>query len=682
MEITFVPQQTGDSPKRKRFNKACERCRKRKKRCIHETEEAVNVSDSEGPRPGTSSKRKSNPLPLDSQHPQPQMSGSEAATASAVHPVSNSSPDTCQPSPSGSTTQVSQQGPETNDAAGSIATRFVGDLNPEAIFLDHPALNARTTPLRDHVGVWLEKGDWEAVLREKDTAQDLRADNSEDSNNDLSGALPRTPLIRKAGPNILAVSDQAALIDVYFSRIHPILPLLSDAEFHEGLRTSNLPDSLLQAVCLVAAKDTKAAPYLRLRPGTVCLKPREFSNAIYSSLLNSIRLGTVRDKITLIRVLALMSLHIEGPEGADDSSFHLTQAIHHAQTIGLHLKRPGVSQSEKRLFWCLWGMDKLNAAMHGRPIMISDHDLGISAFVSESPDEKPFELWLKILTILSKVIGLYRPTSDPSVTGWEDDFIGFEEILDEVDAWSISSTAIVTLHVLYLAVAILSCRLRSSLESGRGTTSFLRQSLSALQLIALMCGDMPTDTYPLPFVPYGMSLALSVSYKRMRQSRLPHQQKQARNEFEQCCGALAALKSTWWSAEIMAGLSQRVLQEVNKVRDPSNLRIRSRRQSFGNARNEKYPLATGPPQVAQNSATSHLHPALLNPNSNAETSDHQTGYQPSEANQPSLDVEFFDVAQTCFDDIDNIFGDYLDPNFPVNYEDFMGLSSTELEWNP
>ncbi|KAH8684215.1 hypothetical protein BGZ60DRAFT_366071 [Tricladium varicosporioides] len=537
-------------------------------------------------------------------------------------------------------------------------------------------------PLRDHVGVWLEKGDWEAVLREKDTGHDFRSNNSENPINNISGSATKTSQPQKAGPNILAVSDQAALVDIYFSRIHPILPLLSDAEFHEGLRTSNLPDSLLQAVCLVAAKEPKAAPYLRLQPGTGCLKPREFSNAIYSSLLNSLRLAPLRDKITLIRVLALMSLHIEGPEGADDSSLHLTQAIHHAQTIGLHLKRPGVSRSEKKLFWCLWGMDKVNAAMHGRPIMISDHDLGISAFVSESIDDKPFELWLKILTILSKVICLYRPTADPSVTGWEDDFIGFEEILEEVDAWSISSTAIVTLHVLYLAVAILSCRLRSSLESGRGTTSFLRQSLSALQLIALMCGDEPTDTYPFPFVPYGMSLALSVSYKRMRQSRLPHQQNQARNEFKQCCRALGALKSTWWSAEIMAGLSQRVLQEVNKVRDPSNLRIRPHGQSFGNTRNEKYPSTLDSSQISEGSATSHIHPVPLNPNLPTGTSNHQTGFQTSETNQPLLEVEFFDVTQTCFDDMDNIFGDYLDPNFPVNYEDVMGFGSTEFEWNP
>ncbi|KAF4627793.1 hypothetical protein G7Y89_g10360 [Cudoniella acicularis] len=698
MEITFVPQQAGDSAKRKRFNKACETCRRRKKRCIHVgvddllDQSNTNVHGRVSAKPPSaqaqeygrvcSPSNSSSQLTRASQGPSFESANSHAAQVTAL-----TSPSLLPP-------QATNSSPKTQDTPRfNIPKRFVGDLNPEAVFLDGPMVNNQPAPLRDGVGVWLEKGDWDAVFRDKESTPNLAQDSLITSTN------IETPLVdvgthnpsNSTSLNVLAVSDQAALIAIYFSRIHPLLPLIDENEFREGLRSSDISECLVQAVCLVAAKDTRSKPHLCLRPGMPVLKPRDFSKTIYTSLFKAVQSGFSCDKITTIRILTLMSLHIEGPDGAEEASLHLSQAIHHAQTIGLHLGRATNSrggESHKKLFWCLWGLDKLNAAINGRPVMISDSDLGIQNFTSKSPNDKPFEVWLKLARMLSQVIALYRPSALPSVTGWEEDFPGFEEIVDQYDAWSLNLSALTTLHVFYLVVAILSSRSKSTKDSTPATASFVRQSLSAIHVTTLMSGKPTPDIFPLPLIPYGVSLALSVAYKKMRQSRLNHQQEQAKIEFRACCETLEVLKQTWWSAEIMAGLAHRVLIEVDKISNPLDLHVNSRRQSLGNIHAEN-----GPPSPRSPTNDTRRDGNILNinnnPNATLAHSDGQSSHAQSaqiQANfqQPTMPDQFetsqFDI-QTRFDDIDNIFGAYLDPNFPINYDDFLGTDNLQFGWN-
>jgi len=42
--------------------------------------------------------------------------------------------------------------------------------------------------------------------------------------------------------------------------------------------------------------------------------------------------------------------------------------------------------------------------------------------------------------MLNRVIDLYRPSTLPSVTGWEDDFPMFEEMVDEQNGWHLSTS--------------------------------------------------------------------------------------------------------------------------------------------------------------------------------------------------------------------------------------------------
>lgn len=232
--------------------------------------------------------------------------------------------------------------------------------------------------------------------------------------------------------------SQNALIDIYFRRIHPILPLLDETIVRAQFKAGNLPPRLAQVICLVAAKDQSAASYLYLGHVSKLLSLEKFSSILYNDLMQSIPRRSQR-KVLTIQVLALLSLHEWGSTGSEDCSLNLAQAIHHAQTMGLHLMRPDQHdhQSTRALFWCLWSLDRWNAAMNGRPLMIHDGDRcqGVDDVVSSF--QSPFRVWLRVADKLGEVIHFYRPIMKDMDQG-ELDLPSFDELVEQCDAWDLA----------------------------------------------------------------------------------------------------------------------------------------------------------------------------------------------------------------------------------------------------
>jgi hypothetical protein len=151
------------------------------------------------------------------------------------------------------------------------------------------------------------------------------------------------------------------LIDIYFNKIHPILPLLDEEEFRQNHAGGIIPEALVHAMCLVAAKDVEAEPHLKLSDSPATVSPRQFCSILHGSVVGALRVPVRFEKVTLIQILALTSLHTEGSdaEGADEASMWLMQAMYHGQTLGIHLGQQSTAPSGsdllmKRLFWCLW----------------------------------------------------------------------------------------------------------------------------------------------------------------------------------------------------------------------------------------------------------------------------------------------------------------------------------------
>jgi hypothetical protein len=313
-------------------------------------------------------------------------------------------------------------------------SRFVGDLSPEAVFLSHGGPQSKRHQSDQYrVGVWL--------ANKTDSIKKNEHGSLQDNPNTLNCSQFSPPVLQAFRPyleneclsTVPPPAEANTLIAIYLSKFHPIIPILNIVGFN-NMRDKG-PESIMltQAICLVASKDMSATDSLILPGHSSTLPHREFAGKLFAAIKTSLSIGIAdRDKVVQIQILALLSLHSEGADGGVESSMQLAQAIHHAQTIGLHLGRSMNDQNNEylaRLFCCLWALDKLNAGLNGRPIMIQDRDVGIdinACFEKQSPE---FGIFLQVAKILDKVIELYRPSADSSITGWEEDFPGFEELV-------------------------------------------------------------------------------------------------------------------------------------------------------------------------------------------------------------------------------------------------------------
>lgn len=475
------------------------------------------------------------------------------------------------------------------------------------------------------------------------------------------------------------------LIDIYFEKIHPILPLLDEDEFRRLHAEGTAPEPLMHAMCLVAAKNKIAWPHCKLGLSPASIPVREFCSILHVSVAGALRAPCRYDKITLIQILALASLHTEGIDGSEESSMWLVQAMHHAQSLGIHLGQQQASVGghellTKRLFWCLWALDQANSAMNGRPIIMNDIDIAIEPFADGESGYPAFDGWLRISKLLNQIIDFYRPHHSTDITGWEDSYPGFEEIIDEAHGWELPQSILMTLHFYYLTVAVLSHRSRGVKQIPRGTHSAIRQRLCASEIIGLMQTMGRKHLHLLPFVPYAVSLALSVSYSHLRQSQLQHQQDDARRDFRSCTEILQQLRMIWSSADVMATLAQKVLEELDRAPDLAQFRIprQSRSSDHNNSNTSTVNEGTISSVEEHQDATSQAFLASTN------GQDHLK-LHPADAIPPPVQQTTSTAGAALFDGMDDVFGTYLDPNYPVDLsfvDDLPSFDWSEVHQRP
>ena len=316
--------------------------------------------------------------------------------------------------------------------------RFVGDLNPEAVIREKLD-GSSVKPLRDRIGLWISSSAYDERPRTQLSGADIPpAAGQSFQQSPVDSRFIASFLQQRCGAALqacerLPLSTRDRLIPIYFSRVNHILPLLDKDSFLKAHSDGTASVLLERAICVVAAKDCATDLSLRLDTNGPILSSRHFCSEIYKGLVVAMNAGLESDRITAIRILTLMSLHFEGYEGAEAASMHLCQAIHMAQTAGLHLNRPGRAPGDplSKLFWCLWTLDKMHASIGGRPVILADRDIGI-----EKPDTRAstprtaFDVWLIISDLLSTVISFYRPSTDHDI-GWEDSFPTFEHLVGD-----------------------------------------------------------------------------------------------------------------------------------------------------------------------------------------------------------------------------------------------------------
>ncbi|EXV06452.1 fungal specific transcription factor domain protein [Metarhizium robertsii] len=571
-KVKFVasdPSRGGLPVKRKQVQQACAACRRKKRRCIHADDaHAQEESTSEEHRGQDSSPSQASPS-TGASVVTPRM-----RTAAVMHEngtVSNTSHTalalhTSQPPYSGHRASVAM--PSQTDHLKQQSSRFVGDLNPEGMFLEvTDAVSAGASSQKGDVGIWLSSGAFGG------TGQ---------SSQFITSRPPPLmdhfllPFVREHCLSCLPPpEDFARLKNVYIQKVHPIFPVIPIADIDNNL---DHPCSIVlrQLVCLAAAADPELTEHYRLQNrGPGLLSPQDFSQALSSSVRAILETSLITDRVMHIQALIMLSLYTQ-PTCAEESDLPAQlggRAIHHIQTLGLHLLRYDAPNCDdlENLFCCVWALDRINAAEYGRPCLIHERDIGadLEACIRKRPP--CFRLFLSVIQWLDQVVELYRPGPSAEASGLEKiayiDLPVLEAMIVDADALKVPSSLIATIETFYHAVIILSCRLaRPGTVHAASTlpppSANARRSLAAERIACAVPRD---HLSPMPFIPYAVSLALSVEYRKMRHSRLAMFRARAMSSFKRNCEMLRKYGDHFWSANVVAGLGERVLKEMERA---------------------------------------------------------------------------------------------------------------------
>ncbi|RAH77480.1 hypothetical protein BO86DRAFT_451003 [Aspergillus japonicus CBS 114.51] len=543
----------------------------------------------------------------------------------------------------------------------SRTERFVGDLNPEAAIREKLDF-ANGIQLRDRIGLWVSSPIVQTREEHISHSESTRAHDAP-SHHGLGSQLVASLLHQQSEFAFktcerLPSSTRNHLLSIYFTKLNHILPLVDPDSLLSPHAGDLISVFLERAVCLVAAKDRAAEPYLRLCEEGQVMTSHQFCSEIYGELVVAMNVGLEADRITRIRILALMSLHYEGYEGAELASMHLCQAVHQAQTVGLHLHRPGrrSEDSLSSLFWCLWTLDRMHACLGGRPVLMSERDIGIAKpRVDHFATKSAFDI-----------------SSDHTV-GWEADFPTFESITGDRCS-DLDFATLGFLELYYHAVCILACRYRLSHPADFSKPSYVRQGLAAVRIHSIVATECSGGLPPLPIIPYALTLSMGVSYQQFRSSKLITHLDRARAGLEACCVLLERISAYWSTAEAMARLGRKALHQIDVGNPKYQLHDHENEQPLDH------------PSVCTPRFSEETMPVLLPSSSNAGQGIHTdillpmyTQAQPTPNALGVQNTSSSDHECGRFADIDFLFGEFLDLSLPTNFLDPVFLSPEQPE---
>lgn len=329
------------------------------------------------------------------------------------------------------------------------SSRFIGDLNPESMFVEATgSASIRETSQKGDVGIWLSSAEGAA---------------SQGSQLVTSRPPPimdqfLLPFVREHCLSCLPPEkDYRKLKHVFLQKIHPIFPVIPEAAL-TGSSESPSDIVLRQLVCLAAAPDPTMAQHLRLKNrGSDVISCQDFMQSLSSAVRAILETSVIPDRVLHVRALVMLSLYTQpsSTEEADLPAQLGGRAIHHIQTLGLHLLRYESDNGEdfETLFCAVWALDRINAASYGRPCIMHERDIG--ANLDRCIKRRPpcFRLLLSVCQWLDQVIELYRPGASAEASGLEKiayiDLPVLEAMIVNADALKVPTSLIGQSHLKY-----------------------------------------------------------------------------------------------------------------------------------------------------------------------------------------------------------------------------------------
>ncbi|KAK0721371.1 hypothetical protein B0T21DRAFT_386251 [Apiosordaria backusii] len=398
-------------------------------------------------------------------------------------------------------------------------------------------------------------------------------------------------------------SEWLFMRDMYLRKIQPIFPIFDRETLIDLPQEKSVREAIQAAVCLAISTDPEVHGRLTLgsrsQDGKGWVRESVDYEDYSQALANFINTRIKSRELPLIynlQVMGITCLYWQ-PEEVNERSAPLNlfgNLVSIAASHGVHLELQGKGHlasdqrnppgSGKRLFKCIYALDRLLAAFSGRPVMFHNDDLMDQP--KADPDDPPsFRLFMSLIHVLDQVVEMYRPR--PTVTYI--DIPVYEQMALDVGAQCEPEIILTTLEVLYHAIGVLSVRMTRERfatapenDSNKTVTPVSYQHLppSSVNARRSHASDRILDVVsayklsPFPFVPYALSLSLSVAYRKWKFSKLPMFRTRGKADFLKVASAIRAFCPIWANARLSSELGNAVVR--NLERGEALLRERAR----------------------------------------------------------------------------------------------------------
>lgn len=419
MEIIWeLKQPTGTQ--RKRAAKACNDCKKRKRKCPH-----VRLFTHRRRHPstgGTGNDERPNesPVPIDEEEP------ASPALDEPSREIVKVTEDT---------SDISEEPIRVGDFhTDSILTEIVAETPGDRA--DRPAVQDYSKPFDSSVT---------QLVGRKNTSSRSAAETIQRNNKRWQYDLRCEPKAWVADHYnyhdalqglALPKETQDALVTTYISSLDAIVPIVDGGQLLRDYTMGRASPHLIRAICLTACKTKPAAPFLRLTNGGPTMSSHDFAKALFKDLEATIRLDLEPNRLTKTQILALMWLHHDDNRGMQKASAFLSQAIQEAFVLALHFENPHRPNRLQctYLWWTLRALDRQNACLQGMPLIIADRDIDISRPPLQGDSRSQVTaIKLKLGDVMDEVMEIYRPFLQRRGYTMLDEFPSFAEITAGTD---------------------------------------------------------------------------------------------------------------------------------------------------------------------------------------------------------------------------------------------------------
>lgn len=397
------------------------------------------------------------------------------------------------------------------------------------------------------------------------------------------------------------------LLEIYFSRIHPLLPIIDRTDFlSQYYSTDEPPPLILQlAVFLAASRYTLTSSSTPSDTTSI----RERCDFLHMKVQALCDIDLIKDRVLAIQANLLASLHWEGREGINSASDCLSLAVRLAQELGLHRQRPpnvssnssqlsGKENVLKKVWWCLYAMDRFNAAQEGTPLLINEIDCDVEPLTKDDLLGEDFittqvtSYNVSLSLILETAMrSFYTVKEDNSNNCWRSRLEIHDRLLARLDL--LCQQISMTLGGGQPTIAS-----DTTLSSPMMWSLFLQTHLNAVRILIqrpfLTYLDPSTTSYPFrvqarkysdeivhklnvlrsqnllrfswPFTIYSIVSAMLIYWYDVNDSGLAEQKIIARSNFEMAIGFLGNLSGVWWAAAAKHMLGRALLRIADSLK--------------------------------------------------------------------------------------------------------------------